>query len=118
MKNCFGLIAGNTISYNSGYNNLPELESLGGGIACYNGSTAKIIRNKISDNQADYGGGIFSFESDIRVMGNLIVNNTGTKTGGAMSASSYSGEFVNNTVAHNKADIGGAIGQEQSSPFK
>ncbi|MFC2116608.1 choice-of-anchor Q domain-containing protein [Bacteroidota bacterium] len=117
MNNCFGLITNNTISYNTGYNDLPHLESMGGGIMCEDGSTARINRNKISDNQADHGGGIYVFESDVRFIGNLIVNNTANVSSGALRALTYSGEFLNNTVAHNSADIAGAIELEDSDPL-
>ncbi len=117
MTNCFGRIENNTITYNECYNELPDVEGFGGGISANNGSTAKIINNRFSDNQAEHGGGIYVGNADVSIFGNLIVNNTGTVGGGGIEGTSFSGEIVNNTLVSNYAPNGGAVQLEDAEPL-
>lgn len=118
LFNCFGRIEGNKISYNTGYNNPPDvMECFGGGIYAEGGSTAKVINNRIANNQADVGAGICVYNGDIEVIGNLIVNNEAALSNGAISGSSFEGVIMNNTIVNNKAGETAAIGLEDAEPL-
>jgi beta propeller repeat protein len=88
--------------------------SYGGGIACY-GSDAVISHNIIRSNFAYAGGGIMtypggevgSYSGRPKIRGNLIYNNTGLIGGGVVM---IGGEFVNNTIVANSADVGAEFG--------
>ncbi len=118
MVNSFGVVAGNTISYNMGHTDLPpDTYSKGGGMLMESGSSPKIINNSIANNISDEGGGLFVVNSDPVIFGNLIVNNTANFTSGGLFSISSSEDIVNNTFANNKAPIGAAIEFNDSEPL-
>jgi len=88
----------------------PSPNRYGGGISIFNGSPT-IRNNVISDNQADWGGGMFmGIESATdqpfplprpTVEGNLIKNNTGNHGGGGAFVRDLVGTFTSNVFQSN-----------------
>jgi hypothetical protein len=114
--NYSGTMKGNTIAYNEGYGDV-GVESRGGGISLGSSSAPLIINNKIANNVADNGGGLYTENSLPAIINNLIVNNTGTLNGGAWQAISTEGAFVNNTVANNAGATGDGVQVQDSDPI-
>jgi len=116
LSNSFGIIANNTIAYNTGYSVLPDLRSIGGGIYMEQNSSPLIRNNIISNNEAIEAGGIYSIASQPEIINNLIVNNTGTDAGGAFFGWDSEGSLINNTICHNESPLGGALELTNTQP--
>ncbi|MFC2112497.1 right-handed parallel beta-helix repeat-containing protein [Bacteroidota bacterium] len=110
-----GKIQKNTIFGNKGYSE-PGVESQGGGIYLKNNSAPVIIHNKIANNLADNGGGIYSVVSIPVISNNLIVNNTATIGCGGWQAVNTGGLFINNTVANNAGGTTDGLHLKDSDP--
>ncbi len=81
----------------------------GAGI-CGNSSVLTFNKNHITNNDGKYGGGIYAASSTAGFTNNLIVNNYSLNDGGGINAVDGSVmTLTNNTIAYNKADIGGGI---------
>ena len=79
-------------------------------------SAPLIINNKIANNLADNGGGLYTEYSLPSIINNLIVNNTATLNGGAWQGIGTEGEFINNTVANNESATGWGLQVQDSDP--
>jgi hypothetical protein len=83
----------------------------GGGILA-NGARLKVLSCLISDNQADYGAGIFSNQTDLDIENSSIIDNVGESEGGGVLFESDKGHqllIVNSTIDGNSAAGGGGI---------
>ena len=109
LLNSFGLIHGNTITYNSGYDILPDVRSIGGAIFMEETSSPLIRNNLISNNHSTEAGGIYATNSQPDIINNLIVNNTGVDGGGAYFGWNSDGSLINNTICHNESPLGAAL---------
>ncbi|KPK67283.1 hypothetical protein AMJ87_13600 [candidate division WOR_3 bacterium SM23_60] len=96
--NCEPTITKNTVHGNRG--------TQVGGIGCYHGIIAD---NTITDNAADYAGGIgIGLYGSVTVTSNLITNNTADYAGGGIICSAHSTSMIrNNIVSDNWAEFGG-----------
>ena len=114
------IISNNTIRSNSGGNEF-TVNGAGGGIIIYtvspNGNPA-ITNNLIQDNaSSDLGGGLFAgwqifygtyYPSQGRVENNVIELNR-TFAGGGVRTGTTQVQFIGNTIADNRADLGGGF---------
>jgi len=101
-----------TIKDNNISDNLAED---GGAVYCYHASPL-IIGNKIQNNKASYGGGIFSEkDSNPVVKNNIITENSASYGGGLYCDSTSSVSIYNNTIISNAATFGGGIFSLKSS---
>jgi hypothetical protein len=82
----------------------------GGGVYCYN-SSPMITNNIITNNSSDYhGGGIACFTSSPTITNNILSGNSTPDRGGAIYCVDYSAPTImNNTLSMNSADVGGGI---------
>jgi len=88
----------------------------GGGILCLN-SDPTIIRNKIFNNSALNGAGIFLSFSNAIIMENDIAENYGRVNGGGIFSNQSNATMVDNYISGNQAGYdGGAIFCSYSSP--
>jgi len=79
-----------------------------GAIYVYASHKVLIRNNIISNNYSKFGAGVSIRYSNVKVVGNLIVNNRSTYRGGGIymeGTSSYHPLIVNNTIANNKTNI-------------
>ncbi len=109
LGNAFSLIESNVISHNTGYNDPPDVRSIGGGIYMEQTSSPVIVSNRIANNKIDEGGGIYAFNSSPEIVNNLIVNNTGDSAGGAFYGWDSKAMLLNNTMAYNDSPNGPAL---------
>ncbi|MBL7113327.1 MAG: right-handed parallel beta-helix repeat-containing protein [Bacteroidales bacterium] len=109
LSNSFGIVENNTIAYNTGYDQLPDLRSIGGGIYMEQTSSPRIRSNLVSNNYAIEGGGIYFINSQPDIINNLIVNNTGTDAGGSLYGWDSEANVINNTIARNVSVYGGGM---------
>ncbi|MBN1593403.1 MAG: right-handed parallel beta-helix repeat-containing protein [Candidatus Coatesbacteria bacterium] len=100
-------------------------DASGGGIFCRNSPTngsIKIINNRIIDNRADHGGGIYCEYASPLVRENMICDNSADfwmfSSGGAICCYDFSDPSIeNNTISGNYSSYGGGIFcQYDSSP--
>jgi hypothetical protein len=102
-------ITSNTISGNiSG----PDDTGHGGGIAIINANSPVVANNRILNNIADLGGGLwFCCNAAVSVTQNLFAGNWATDGGGAyvFLLSGESATLVNNTISRNNASQGSGI---------
>jgi parallel beta-helix repeat protein/predicted outer membrane repeat protein len=92
------VITGNTVANNQ--------ES---GIYCDNSPLVTIENNTISDNSAEFGGGIRCDFSSPSITGNTISGNSADKGGGICCGEDSSPTILNNIIADNSASSGGGI---------
>ena len=112
------LIYKNTIEYNwTGPN------SQGGGIYVFNTSVVDIIENKISYNSSTVGGGIYYWEANGRIDGNIIIDNIASGPGGGIGLNQFPRNgphdlhVTNNIISGNECGTdGGAIYIIQGDP--
>jgi len=80
----------------------------GGGIFCAGdyGNRPEIKNCKITDNSASYGGGIFCFQSALKLSDCDIINNSAANGGGFGASGAWGINLVNTTVANNFASNG------------
>jgi hypothetical protein len=97
----------------------------GGGIACLDGSNPLIANSRISDNEAEEGGGIYIGKGRIRgwgsspsVFANVIVRNVARGKGGGLALGpSSEPTLVENVIAWNESRAGGAgLAIEEAQP--
>jgi predicted outer membrane repeat protein len=107
--------------YNTGYLRLTDstvtgstAEQYGGGIfnqwrgVSPDNSSVDLYQSTVSNNAAEFGGGIHS-AADLSVVGTVVVGNQATRNGGGIY-STHSGSVIGSTVADNRArDHGGGI---------
>lgn len=74
-----------------------------------NNDTNNISNNTFIDNNAGYGGAIYSFNTKDNINNNNFKNNTATNDGGAILNSISSQTVSNNNFTKNNAKYGGAI---------
>jgi hypothetical protein len=80
----------------------------GGGLYIW-GDTAVVINNNISDNYSDHhGGGIGISSTNVLLCGNYISGNNGGNGGGVFIAGS-SATFIGNIIVENQAGTGGGV---------
>lgn len=73
-------------------------------------SNAIIDHCLLTNNQAEYGGGIMLFYSDAVITNNCIMENSADAVGGGIYNFASGGKIVNNVIAYNSSDIvGGGI---------
>lgn len=76
----------------------------GGGIQCINGAAPLIANNIITDNQADYGGGIFCKSNSLNqgtapiVRNNIIEGNRASTNGGGLAADDFTAPIMDGNV--------------------
>jgi hypothetical protein len=92
--------------------------SAGGGIE--NEGTATIGASTISDNGADYGGGVDSPSATLTVANSTVADNTGTDDGGGIYifddydlSQPIAATITNSTVSGNSSAFGGGISDDQ-----
>jgi len=97
-------IKNNTISENT-------TSHSGGGIHCSgNNNSLTITSNTISGNSADYGGGIYLWNSSPIITGNTISGNSASWDGGGISCNSHSyPDITYNTISENVSFFGSGI---------
>jgi predicted outer membrane repeat protein len=107
--------------YNTGYLKLTECtvtgstaEQYGGGIlnqwrgVSPDNSRVDLYHSTVSDNSAEFGGGIHS-AADLTVVGSVVVDNVATRNGGGIYSTHF-GSAVDSTLADNTArNHGGGI---------
>jgi len=103
------MIVGNTIAGNTASAS-GSARGGGGGICCLYASFPTLAWNRISGNEAYYGGGIYCYESGPVIVGNTISGNVGELAGGGMYFPWGSSSLIGgNTISGNEARIGGGI---------
>jgi len=81
----------------------------GGGIALFdNTSSTSVINNIISENFAQYGGGIRNRNSKAEIINNTIVNNTASISGGGIGATDLKPVIFNTVIWGNTATTSGS----------
>jgi len=114
IKNCI-------IENNSGEGYLYDgyvLEGEGGGLYCYFSPFCSIVSSTIRNNEAYYGGGIYSSEAGIVLRDCLIENNSAKYWGGGIQFdNTYENPLIEDcNIINNQANIGSGIYLEESSP--
>ena len=99
-------ILGNIITANLAPTGDVSDAGYGCGIACIQ-SDATIARNLLTANSGYAGGGILVYLGQARIASNLIYSNSAIVGGGAVLISG--GQFINNTVVANDAQLAGNI---------
>jgi hypothetical protein len=91
-------IFNNTISHN-------ETSTSGGGVYLYTSKEVDFLKNVVSYNKAQDGGGVYSMVIKNNITGNLFLHNTAVNRGGGLGRV---GQTVNNIFSDNQAAAGGA----------
>lgn len=91
----------------------------GGGIFASLPGPITLTHNDISNNTAQYAGGVYTKGSSTTFTNNTITNNTASfRAGGGVYADEGSITFINNTISNNTAsDDGGGVYAEGDSTF-
>ena len=87
---------------------------LGGGLAS-DGCTVDLVDSEISDNAADFGGGMFAGNGDATLEGTAVELNTAASSGGGLYA--WTGavvDFGDGVIADNAAGYGGGVFIDQA----
>jgi len=87
----------------------------GGGIYCYN-SNLFIDNTTIRDNNSPDGGGVYAFESTINITNSRIRNNT-SQGGGGIYLNAAKLDMFNSEITKNYGDLGGGITMLDFSDF-
>jgi hypothetical protein len=74
---------------------------LGGAIMYADGSDPLIVNNRIVDNTADTGGGIYAFFAQGTIANNIIAHNSAGGAGGILNYLATP-RIMNNTIVHNR----------------
>jgi hypothetical protein len=116
VQGCSPRILHNELRFNYSHNG--NYNGAGGGIATES-SSALVAYNTIHENQADSGGGICCMEyGSPRLIGNLVVDNTGFYAGGGMYFGARSSPTVErNTILRNTAGGWGGGGINSWTSF-
>jgi hypothetical protein len=77
----------------------------GGGIYCFNDSSAAIVNCRVIGNIADYGGGICCVDSNAIIVNCIISENTAINHGGGGAWSWSSVEIRNCTIVNNSSGL-------------
>jgi hypothetical protein len=83
----------------------------GGGINCNTSSTPTIMNCEITDNAADYGGGVYLSSSDVTLI-NCIIDNNAAENGAGLYATSSDADITHCTFSDNviaTVGYGGAV---------
>ena len=97
-------ISGNTATY-------------GGGLAVRVDCSIRIVNIMLTDNDADYGGGIYADECSLNGANVLIQGNSSSNEGGGIYSTNYSGMyFQNSIISGNHANLAGG-GVYKIDPF-
>jgi hypothetical protein len=85
------------------------LGDAGGGVYIFT-ATATISNNRVFDNSAGNGGGLFLYNSDATVVSNTITYNIASSRGGGLGLLGSDATIDGNTVTYNVAASGGGLG--------
>jgi len=101
-------LVNSTVSGNTATDLLSATAASGGGL--YNRGALDLTNSTVSDNTAEYGGGLFSTIGTLELSSTTVSENTASIAGGGIFSSGVSLTLSNSTVSGNTASNAGGIG--------